>query len=298
MNRLAAYNGSKYRERRRYLDLIAETARAHGRRTFLSPFLGMGGVEIGAHNIRTENGRHAQLKRIIVGDLHDRVCNLFYVLQSRNLARELFRKVYWTAAGQSFLDLACEPTDDPAEDAYRFFIRQMLAHSKSDPATDEPVMSVIYADDGGNNPARRLNKAFRNLHEWARTIRAGCWQIRNLDWFEFRAEALAKKDRGQYMWFLDPPYHPDGRHKRLYSHEVDAEWYDRFLPSVLNLPGSVLLCSNGADAVQRAFDGRPEWEVLEFEDMNDGKRLTVERIYLRRENRPTEIRAEQGVLFT
>ena len=271
LQRLRPYPGAKGRDAEEYLKRI--DALRHGANTLISPFLGCGNVEA---RVPVEWFGYT-----IVNDIDDLITSFFLTLQNWAEFRNLLHMLQNTVASKAMLDRSSElllnSGSSHAVRAWAWLVRGLLTHSKTPADCPAPQLAVIAGSPGGNNPGRRIRQAAQICRDWRDAVLERDWQITNMDALELMRDLAGKPHAKKYVWFLDPPYHPETCDPSLYKHGMTAEQSSRFLEVVASLPGAVILCGYRHHDIDRLLD--VGYRVDEFEAMAEGKGLRREAIY-------------------
>jgi DNA adenine methylase len=168
----------------------------------------------------------------IFNDIDGELVNLFRVIRDPDLCDRLQKACQSTLYARSEFEFALETTDDPAERARRFLVRQRMGRSGLGER-----WSYSVADSRRNmaSVVRRWQATIQRLsglHQRLRTV-----QIEQDDW----REILHRYDGEGTLFFLDPPYAPDTRIGGRYSHEMTRGDHDDLMDRLLRLKGMVVL---------------------------------------------------------
>lgn len=182
-------------------------------REYLEPFIGSGAVFLNKQPAMVE----------CISDLDGRLVNFFRIVRTR--VDELVELLAITPyAREEFVD-ACDPSDDPLEDARRYFVRSTMSFG------------------GITNVIRRMNSYRMDVQE-SRTRLASCiskynTKIENLGNVMARLRMaqidnrsafylIPKFDKSTTFIYQDPPYHHDSRtNVNDYKYEMTTEDHER-----------------------------------------------------------------------
>jgi DNA adenine methylase len=227
---IAWYGGKAY-----YAEWLIDRFPSH--RVYVEPFGGAANVLLRKPCSEVE----------VYNDIDDRVVNLFRVIRDPAQFEQLRLLLDLTpyARGEFANLLTLPPTDDPVENARRFFAgcrqaRGGIGMSKLSPSAwatskrtrremAEPVSKYLSAIDGLSDVAAR----FRTVLIESRPAIALIHQYDGEDTF----------------FYLDPPYMPETRHGNkaaTYAHEMSPDDHAALLDVLLAIKGKVML--SGYDA--------------------------------------------------
>jgi DNA adenine methylase len=192
----------------------------------------------------------------VFNDLDDDINNVFRILRTQS--EDLIRLITFT----------------PAKSRATYEEALAMLH---DPATDRlnrawAFLVVAHHGYRGRHPRLHTNSGYAVLRSADRCI--GPWlelphtitqvvqrfqrvQIEQLD---FR-ELIPRFDSPNTLFFVDPPYHPSTRSKRLYQHEMLAEDHIALLDVLNQVRGKVWLCGYSHAAYREKMR---RWRRREF----------------------------------
>lgn len=215
----------------------------------------------------------------VYNDLDGEVINLFRVLRNPSQARDLVRQVYLTPYAREEFELSYILDGDPVEQARRTLLRFAAGHSTA------------------GSQARRWHTGFRCNVTRSYTTPAHDWQnfpagleaiierlrgvvIENLP----ALEVLAKYDKPETLFYVDPPYPHETRNQRwatengCYRHEM-SETDHRELASVLRgLRGKVVLSGYACELYD--LELYPDWQRVTRKAWADSAGQRVEVLWL------------------
>jgi DNA adenine methylase len=161
----------------------------------------------------------------IINDLNREMINLFRVMQCREAANELERRLEWTPYARAELSIAALPSDDPVERARRMLIRSFMGIEGSG------LVGRVSGFRMGSVDLRRLDqdgkRTFRNCaHDWTSwkgaigliRDRLSTVMIYERDALEF----IAMMDSQECLLYVDPPYHHEARSGTRYAVEFSG----------------------------------------------------------------------------
>lgn len=184
----------------------------------------------------------------ILNDMNRDVINLFRVMQSAELARELVRRLEWTPYAKAELELAREPSAEPVERARRMIIRSF--------------MGIEVAGTVGSASGFRMGNV-----DLSRTDQVGKRTFRNcaVDWDNWKTALPVLRERlsrvmiyerdaiefirlmgsPDCLLYVDPPYHIATRSKAhggsRYAVEFGPEQHAALVGELLQSPAMIVL---------------------------------------------------------
>lgn len=179
--------------------------------TWIEPFFGSGAVffQLPAR----------VYSRFIVNDLHKSLVNFFKVLRDR--PQELTRVCKLTPYAHDEFIAALEISEDPLEEARRFWVRSRFSFGGIDPtcsgnwARVNPVNDV-WVSDGAES-------ALAYMETYAQRIASV--HVTNQD----AVEIVDYYGKGDCMVYCDPPYVASTRTGKVYEHEMTLGQHERLL---------------------------------------------------------------------
>ncbi len=235
-------------------DWIIENMPEH--KIYVEPFGGAASVLMKKTRVYSE----------IYNDLDSTVVNLFRVLQDKEQAAELERRLRVTPFAREEFELSYELTDEPIERARRTIILSFMGFGSDSVSRFDKSGKLMKtgfrcrSEHTGRAPSRDWVNYPNYLKEF--TDRLMGVAIENRD----AMEIIQKNDKPETLFFLDPPYvHGTRTSANNYRFEMDDSFHDRLLDLVSTLQGMVILCGYpnelydklGWHTVDRkAFDGR------------------------------------------
>jgi DNA adenine methylase len=195
--------------------------------TYVEPFGGAAGVLLQKPRSLSE----------VYNDLDGDVVNVFRVLQDKDQAEDLYRRLVVTPYARSEFDISYEPTDDPVEQARRTLIR---AHQGFGSAGASKHKTGFRIDS-----ARKYGTA---VHLWAKypnQIAAFVERMQSVLIENKPAiEVIDNHDRSDTLYFVDPPYVHSTRKMRAggyYRHEMTDDDHIQLLDALTQVSGMVVL---------------------------------------------------------
>jgi DNA adenine methylase len=180
----------------------------HSKRTYNEPFLGTGSVFFYLSS---------SFKEYHLNDLNSRLINLFKTVRSS--AGELQALLELTPYSLDEFKLSLETSDEPLEDARRFFVN--MRQSFSGIGVSFARANVLGWSSRGYHNAIRELPAFGSILNKA--------VIDCMDFEKF----IDRWGREDAFIYCDPPYTLDTRVKGLYKHEMTTTDQERFLTCIL-----------------------------------------------------------------
>lgn len=173
----------------------------------------------------------------VFNDVDDDINNVFRILRTQ--PDELARLVTFTpsksrATYEEALAALLEPATDQLHRAWAFLIVAHQAYRSRHPRLQTP---------SGYAAIRSMNRCIKPWLDLPDTIRqvAGRFRRVQIEQLDFR-DLVKRYDSAKTLFFVDPPYHPDTRTKRLYQHEMSEEDHVALLDLLERVQGKVCLC--------------------------------------------------------
>ena len=189
---------------------------------------------------------NAEARVKIYNDLNADLVSFFE--QVRNNRDAVIEKLDYVLNSRELFSRYKERSDDPAENAFRYFYRNMLSFNGQ---------GSSYSYSTKKNKSLKLLKAEETINSLYDEIKL--WTIEKLD---FR-DLIKRYDSEGTFFYLDPPYH---NIRGLYDYEMeDSDFID--LKEILDsIEGKYLLNINEDEFIKKIF-GKPN---LKKEYMNYG----------------------------
>jgi DNA adenine methylase len=186
-------------------------------------------------------------QREIINDRHTGIVNFYRVIRDPETFSRFQYLVNLTPVSRDEF-VFCKNTwkicEDPVEKAYRWFIVIRQSYGSLGGAFDgSSVGSYLAAID-------RLLQ----IHQRLRSV-----EIENLD---FR-KLIAKYDRPEAFFYLDPPYVLSTRTKKAYDHEMTDKDHEELVDILLGLKGNAMLSGYNNPIYKRLEQA--EWQRHDFE---------------------------------
>ncbi|MCG7932955.1 MAG: DNA adenine methylase [Candidatus Thiodiazotropha lotti] len=195
--------------------------------TYVEPFGGAAGVLLQKPRSMSE----------VYNDLDGDVVNVFRVLQDRDLADDLRRRLVVTPYARAEFDISYESTDDQVEQARRTLIR---AHQGFGSAGATKHKTGFRIDS-----AREYGTA---AHLWAKYPNQIASFVERMQSVVIEnkpaIEVIDNHDRTNTLYFVDPPYMHSTRRMRAggyYNHEMTDDDHVQLLDVLNQVSGMVVL---------------------------------------------------------
>lgn len=218
---------------------IAELMPAH--RFYVEPYAGSAAVLLAKKPAERE----------VLNDIDGRLVNFWRVLRDR--PDELAYKLFMTPYAEEEVKLARQVSEDPLEDARRYFVSCTQTYNGGGTKASAWSLSLTeggWAPSSFNNAVVRLNLVADRLQRVAIAKRDALQLIRQFD----KPDAVI---------YCDPPYVMESRSGGgAYRHEQD-DGHHRDLASVLSESKATVLVSGYRSPLYEKLFKR--WEAIEFE---------------------------------
>jgi DNA adenine methylase len=214
----------------------------------------------------------------IYNDLDQAVVTLFRVLRSPD-AERLISALNLTPFARAEFELAYEPTDDPVEHARRLVARSFMGFGSAHTNGSRTSFRASSTRNGGT-PSTEWQNVPENLRMVADRFRGVTIENRPA------ANVMAQHDAPATLHFLDPPYMPETRSKKMhrrgglyhaYAHEMSETDHAQLLAHARDLRGMVMLCGYPHPLYDDALAG---WKRIERPALADGARPRTEVLWL------------------
>lgn len=203
----------------------------------------------------------------VYNDTEKHVVNFFKVL--RENTTELVRSIKYTPYSRYEYEVARQPSDDPVEDARRFFIGSWLSISCAAFEKSTGMRVCTDAEQSYTQPARQFRNAEEELEKIANRFRLV--QIENDD----ALRVIDRYDMVDGLIYFDPPYMRETRAtKNQYLNEVDDEFH-REAFKVLNSALSYVVVSGYSCPLYTEMYEENGWKRVDRDaQTNSGGRRT------------------------
>ncbi|QDU96159.1 DNA adenine methylase [Lignipirellula cremea] len=211
----------------------------------------------------------------VVNDVHSELTNFWKVLQDAEKFAVLQRRLEVTPFSQTEWKEAAEPTDDPIENAVRFFIRCRQSHAGR--STSFAPMSRTRTRRAMNEQASAWMGAVEGLAEVAQRLR------RVVIFNDNALKVIRTEDGPHTLFYLDPPYLAETRaNPQVYEFEMSLEEHEALLDTIVQCEGKVLLSGYPSELYDTRLKG---WEKFDIEIDNKAsnaksKRVMTERLWM------------------
>lgn len=206
----------------------------------------------------------------IYNDLNGRLVNFFRILREKPSA--LIRLLKRTPYSREEFLLSYEPSEDPLEDARRFFV------------------SAWQSFGGASNAKRtgwkRMHRRWDNCRahvtdDWVNSIRNLVVVRKRFERVQIEQDdalsVIARYDSPDALFYVDPPYPSDTRNRRwcqrAYSHELSAMDHELLASALKRCAGAVVLSSYPNIEYDRLFNG---WSKVEFNSQTMNRTTAIE----------------------
>lgn len=172
----------------------------------------------------------------VINDIDSAVIDLFSQIKSGD--DKLFHMIYHTPYSKYFFANSIDVENSTFQNpGYCVFVKNNLGisgHMKRE--TNWSVGRIVRRGISSN-----INSS------WMRMFFLSSWRERLKDVIILRQDALdviKRYDSTSTLFYLDPPYYHPTRNKQsvdVYAHELDDEFYHKFVDLLCNLKGSVVL---------------------------------------------------------
>lgn len=210
-----SYVGSKWNLSKKYVPLFPQ------HKIYLCPFLGTG----------AEFALKEPSRREIINDIDHNIYAVFYVLRDEQLFRRLLYLLENSHDARRLYEECHDrlKTDDLSllERAYCFLICGNQGFRRRHPVKSKSYASAI-------DKAVTQKTLLETVLAWRNRMRNV--EVENID----AIDLLDRYDNPDVFAFLDPPYHHDVSHKRLYLHD-DFD-HRRLVKRIQTFKGKVFLC--------------------------------------------------------
>lgn len=203
----------------------------HAHQTFVDVFGGSGAILLGKRPSKIE----------VYNDLNRKMVSLFRVLRSPRKTQELVHLLELTPyAREEFGRCRGEinSVDNEIELARQMIVVQRQSHGGQG---NQWSYCVDGHTAGYSASVRKFHAGIERLPEITKRIRKT--QIENLPW----QEVIARYDRNQTLFYLDPPYVPSTRINGKYEHEMSLEEHSAMVDVLLTLAGNAVLSGYAHD---------------------------------------------------
>jgi DNA adenine methylase len=245
-------------------------------RAYVEPFSGAWSVGL------RKPPAHAELWN----DLDAELVNLFSILRDERRAPTLIRAIAFTPFARDEFRLAYEVCEEPIERARRLIIRSWMGQGAVGNHTAAGASgfrdNLVRSEQSPRSPIP--------AHDWAgypkvlqRVVdRVARVVIQNRP----ALEIMAKHDRADALFYLDPPYLADTRSKAgrrpgtgflAYQHELSDDDHDELLAFIVGLKSMVVLSGYPSARYDEALPG---WTKIEKRALKDGAATSTECLWL------------------
>lgn len=235
---LLRYHGGKFR----LADWIIGQMPKHA--VYCEPFGGGGSVLLKKSRVGTE----------CYNDLSQEVVTVFRVMQDKNKAAELQRKIKYTPFSRDEFDLAYEHTDDEIELARRVMIRSWFGFGTSGMRASSKNGFRSFERGHGRSPAAAWS-------DYEAILPAYCERLQGV-YIENRPalDVMRKFDSDDTLFYVDPPYVHETRSGiasggKYYEHEMTNADHEELLQYLLGVQGRVMISGYDCDIYNDLLKG-------------------------------------------
>lgn len=225
---------------------------------YVEPFGGAGSVLLRKPPVSTE----------VYNDLDGDLVNMFRVARDR--AEELVRALSFTPYARDEYGTLYEVTNDPVERARRFIARSFMgAYSKG--ALQQSGFDSRIQDDACFGKLRALTSVPEELAAVAARFLKVI--IENVD----AVDLIARHDRTDALFYVDPPYISDAGNSTEYRHTLDEAGHSRLIERLCAVTGFVVLSGYQSKLYDAGLIG---WRKLTSCAHADGSHARTEVLWL------------------
>lgn len=250
------YYGAKFRIGRKIADLLPTHV------TYVEPFGGAAGVLLKKPVSTVE----------VYNDLDGRVVNFFRIL--RKDAKALARAVSLTPYSRSEFDDSFDRSEDPMEDARRFFTCSWQSFGGPNRSTGWKIQVAPWNNSRANQ-CKEWRSACRNLLRVAKRFRTV--QVEHYD----ALKVITRFDSPDTVFYCDPPYPASTRNSRWcqsgYAHEFTSQDHVHLANLLSSIQGMALVSTYPNALYEDLFS---EWRRIEFTSQTMNKTIATELVYL------------------
>jgi DNA adenine methylase len=169
----------------------------------------------------------------IINDLDTRIINFFDVMRTR--PRELIRAISLTPYSRLELKRAQEKSDDPLEEARRFYVRGWQAWNGNSKRSE--VAWLTNLNTGTQLPVKQWQRLshLSDVSKRLRQVYIECSPALDI---------ITRYDKPETLFYCDPPYTPDTRSEkkmRDYANEMTLDDHIALGEKLKNIKGMVLI---------------------------------------------------------
>lgn len=206
-------------------------------------------------------------------DIDGNVCNFFRVL--RDNPNELIRKIKLTPWAREEFEVCRKPSEDPIENARRFYLSSFMAISKKPFDKSTGMTMTSYANQIHTMTGHNCKwENFEYLYSIAKRFEEV--QIENRE-AEYVIERYDKEDT---LIYFDPPYVASTRTtKKHYHYEVDDSFHINLSELLNNAKGYVVVSGYSCDLYKTLYEDK-SWIRYDKEFLGNSGAKRVESIWL------------------
>lgn len=185
----------------------------------------------------------------IYNDINGRIVNFYKVIRNKYAREVLTDLIDLTPYGRKEFFDSLEPSEDPIEDARRFYVKQNQCYS---------AIGMTFGFDKGkaNTPVKRFYKRIRN---------SGLLQrLQNITFENLPFERIFELyDTEQTLFYCDPPY-VDTADYETHGVSYSAVEHNKLLDCLLKIKGYAMLSNYENDLNKRLLDAGWRLEKKKF----------------------------------
>lgn len=221
----------------------------HAHQTFVDVFGGSGAILLGKRPSKVE----------VYNDLNHKMVSLFRVLADPRKTLELVHLLELTPYSREEFG-RCRGEINSVENEIELARQMVVVQRQSHGGQGNQWSYCVDGHAAGYSASvRKFHAGIERLPEITKRIRKT--QIENLPW----QEVIARYDRAQTLFYLDPPYVPSTRINGKYEHEMSLAEHVAMVDVLLNLTGNAVLSGYAHDVylpLEAAGWKRVEIEVV------------------------------------
>jgi DNA adenine methylase len=235
MRTVIPYYGGKARMAKRFVELMPK------HKFYAEPYSGSAAVLLAK----------PKADREVINDLDVRLVKFWRVLRDRH--QELAYSLFMTPYSEEEVRLSYEVSDDPLEDARRYFLSCTQTYNGGGTKASSWSLSL---SEGGWAP-ESFHRSVARIYEVADRMRTV--GVSNRD----ALTIIQHFDRRGAVIYCDPPYVISSRSGGdAYKHEQDDSHHKELAEALNNSQATILVSGYHSPLYDSLFDG---WEVFEFD---------------------------------
>lgn len=249
------YHGAKWR----IAPWVLEHFPAH--RVYVEPFGGGASLLLQKERAITE----------IYNDMDNELVNLFRVLRDPEQAARLRQALTFTLYARDEYDAAYAPSPCPVEQARRTLIKTWLgAHSKG--LMNKSGFDTRTNKDGYCSRVNTFVKLPELIEDFQKRLKGVV--IENTD----ALRLIPRMDAAHTLFYVDPPYVPEGRSGKYYQHEMTEAGHRELAALLCAAKGMVVISGYPGSLYDKELYA--DWHREECEALTDGAHARTEVLWL------------------